>query len=316
MVYPKIIGTGSFLPDKILTNADFEKMVDTTDEWITERVGIKSRRVLGPNQVASDMIEGAAKKAIADAGIKTEEIDLIIVATLTSEYVTPSAACILQKRLGIKDRPAFDVNAACAGFVYGLDVASQYIKSGAAKTVLLVACEALSVITDYTDRSTCVLFGDGAGAAVLRADGKPGIRYSKISADGEFLPLMYAPSALYFNQKPYLKMRGNELFKEAVIKLADIVEEALESTKLTVNDIDWMIPHQANLRIITAAAKRANMPMEKVIVTIDQQGNTSSSSIPIALDIARRDGRIKKGDTVLMEVVGAGLVWGVVILDL
>jgi 3-oxoacyl-[acyl-carrier-protein] synthase-3 len=313
--YAKIIGTGSYLPSKILTNADFEKMVDTTDEWIFERVGIKSRHVLGPNEVASDMIERAASKAIEAADIDPNKIDLIIVATLTSEYITPSAACVLQKHLGIKGCPAFDINAACSGFIYGLDIAMQYIKSGAAKHVLLVASEALSAITDYTDRSTCVLFGDGAGAVVLQADNKPGVRYTKMYSDGSFLPLMYAPSSLYFNQKPYLKMRGNELFKEAVIKLSDVIKETLTENDLTIDDIDWLVPHQANLRIITAAAKRVQLPMDKVILTIEDQGNTSSSSVPIALDVAVRDGRIKRGDTFLMEAFGAGIVWGSVLVD-
>jgi 3-oxoacyl-[acyl-carrier-protein] synthase-3 len=313
--YARIIGTGSYLPNKILTNADFERMVDTSDEWIMERVGIKKRHVLSNNEVASDMIEAAAKKAIEAANINQDEIDLIIVATITSEYITPSAACVLQKRLGIKGCPAFDINAACSGFIYGLDIINQYVKNGAAKCVLLVASEALSTIVDYSDRATCVLFGDGAGAAILKADNAPGLRYTKIEADGSFLPQMYAPSSLYFDQKPYIRMRGNELFREAVAKLCCSINDMLKENKITTDDVDWVIPHQANLRIITATAKRTNTPMERIIITIQNQGNTSSSSVPLALDIAIRDGRIKSGDTVFLEAFGAGIVWGGVLLD-
>jgi 3-oxoacyl-[acyl-carrier-protein] synthase III len=314
MIYTKIVGTGSYLPEKVLTNADLEKMVDTSDQWIMERTGIKKRHILAPGQLLSMMTEAAAKRAIDAAGISKDEIDLIIVATVSSEFVTPSAACILQQKLGIKKCPAFDISAACAGFIYGLNIADLYIKSKNAKCVLLVASEALSKLTDWTDRTTCVLFGDGAGAVVLKADNKPGLRSTHIHAEG-YNELLYAKSYLYNEKSAYVEMKGNELFKLAVMKLSESVQEALDYNKIDSSKIDWLVPHQANLRIIIAMAKKLNLSMDRVILTVQEHGNTSAASVPLALDVGVRDGRIKRGDTILMEAFGAGLTWGAALID-
>lgn len=317
MTYTRIIGTGSYLPEKILTNADLEKMVDTSDEWIMERTGIKERHILASGQVLSIMTEAATRRAIEAAGISKDEIDLIIVSTISSEFITPSAASVLQHKLGIKNNcPAFDISAACAGFIYGLNIADQYIKSGAAKCILLVASEALSKVTDWTDRATCVLFGDGAGAVILKADNKPGIRSIHIHADGRYTDLLYASSVLYNDKSTYnVKMKGNELFKLAVTRLSEIVQETLEYNKIDSSEIDWFVPHQANLRIINAMSKKLNLSTDRTILTIREHGNTSAASVPLALDVGIRDGRIKRGDTVLMEAFGAGLTWGASLVD-
>ncbi|MBN2689520.1 MAG: ketoacyl-ACP synthase III [Gammaproteobacteria bacterium] len=314
--YARIVGTGSFSPKKILTNKDLEKIVDTSDEWITERSGIKQRHILSENEVLGDMVYDAAVNAIDAAAIDRSQIDLIIVASATNEYSFPSAACILQNRLGIKNIPAFDINAGCTGFIYQLNIANQYIQNGSAKCVLLVAAEALSKVTDWTDRGTCVLFGDGAGAAVLVADTKPGIRSVTIGADGSYKDLLYAKDAMYVEKKDALvHMAGSEVFKVAVKKLGEIANHSLEINNLPIEKLDWLIPHQANMRIIQATAKRINLPMERVIVTIQDQGNTSASSVPLALDTAIRDGRIKRGQTLLMEAFGAGFTWGSALVD-
>lgn len=314
MTYTRIIGTGSCLPEKVLTNADLEKMVDTSDEWITERTGIKERHILAPGQVLSMMTTVAAERAIKAAEIDKNEIDLIIVATISSELVTPGAACILQQKLGIKSCPAFDISAACAGFIYGLNIADLYIKSKTSKCILLVASEALSKMTDWTDRSTCVLFADGAGAVILKADNKPGIRSTHIHAEGHY-ELLYAKNCLYGDKREYVHMKGNELFKPAVMKLSESVQEALDYNKIDSGEIDWFVPHQANLRIIVAMAKKLNLSMDRVILTIQEHGNTSAASIPLALDVGVRDGRIKRGDTILMDAFGAGLTWGAALVD-
>lgn len=316
MVYSRIIGIGSYLPEKVLTNFALEKMVDTTDKWIVERTGIKERHIIADDEKLTDMVEIAAKRAIDSAGIDKDKIDLIIVATITSDFITPSVACILQQSFGIKNCPAFDINAACSGFIYGLSIADQYIKNGLAKHVLLVAAEALSKITDWQDRSTSVLFGDGAGAVVLKADNKPGIRSTHLYADGSYQQLLYAKNALYgVNESPYIKMQGNELFKIAVIKLSEVVQEALDYNNIDISHIDWLVPHQANLRIIKAVAKRIKLPMERVILTIQEHGNTSAASVPLALDEGVRSGKINHGDTLVMEAFGAGLVWGSALVD-
>lgn len=314
MIYTKIIGTGSYLPEKILTNADLEKIVDTSDEWITERSGIKKRHILSPNQVLSIMTEAASRKAIEAAEIDKNEIDLIIVATISSEFITPSAACVLQQKLGIKSCPAFDISAACAGFIYGLNIADLYIKSKTANCILLVASEALTKMTDWTDRSTCVLFGDGAGAVILKAANKPGVRSTHIHAEGNH-ELLYAKSCLYGGKQEYVQMKGNELFKPAVTKLSASIQETLDYNKISSSEIDWFVPHQANLRIIVAMAKKLNLSMDRVILTIQEHGNTSAASIPLALDVGIRDGRIKREDTILMDAFGAGLVWGAALVD-
>ncbi|MCK4609308.1 MAG: ketoacyl-ACP synthase III [Gammaproteobacteria bacterium] len=315
MTYARITGTGSGLPEKVLTNNDLEKIVETTDQWIMERSGIKKRHILTEGQTAIDIAEIAANNALEAAGVPKNEIDLIVVATFSSGYYFPSAACMLQQRLGIKDCPAFDVSAACSGFIYGLNIANQYIKSGTAKNILLVATEALSQVTDWTDRSTCVLFGDGAGAVVLSADSVPGIRSAHIHADGNYNELLYAKNHMYGSEDHFTKMRGNELFKLAVNKLSGIVKETLAHNNIDNSEIDWLVPHQANLRIIQAAAKKINLPMERVIVTIAEHGNTSAAAVPLALDVGVRDGRIKRGDTMLMEVFGGGLTWGSALVD-
>lgn len=315
IVYSRIIGIGSYLPEKVLTNFALEKMVDTTNEWILERTGIRQRHIIANNEKLTDMVEIAAKRAIENSGIDKNKIDLIIVATITSDFITPSAACILQQNLGIKNCPAFDINAACSGFIYGLSIADQYIKSDSAKYVLLVAAEALSKATDWHDRSTCVLFGDGAGAVVLGADNKPGVRSTHLYSDGSYHQLLYARSPLYDNESPYIKMQGNELFKVAIIKLSEVVQEALDFNNIDISQVDWLVPHQANLRIINAVAKRIKLPMERVILTIQEHGNTSAASVPLALDDGVRSGKIKPGNTLLMEAFGAGLVWGSALVD-
>ncbi len=316
MSYSKITGTGSYVPEKVLTNFDLEKMVDTSDEWITKRTGIKERYIIAEDQTVSDMAEIASRRAIEMAGIDVAKIDMIIAATFTGEYATPSVACVVQSRLGLKNCPAFDISVGCSGFIYGLDIADTYIKNGKAKTILFVAGEALSKITDWTDRSTCVLFGDGAGAVVIQADTKPGLRSSHIHADGSLYEMLYAPRHQYpFLGKPYVHMGGNELFKVAVKRLGEMVTKTLAENHITGDDIDWLVSHQANLRIINAVAKRISLSREKIILTIQKYGNTSASSIGLALDDGVRSGKIKPGDTVLMEAFGAGLTWGSVLLD-
>lgn len=315
MTYARIIGTGSCVPEKVLTNADLEKIVDTSDEWIVARSGIKERRILAEHELPSDMMETAARRAVDAAGIDKDEIDLIVVATITFDYLAPSAACIIQQRLGIKSCPAFDVNAGCSGFVFGLNVVNQYIKSGASKCALLVASEALSKVTNWEDRSTCVLFGDGAGSVVLKADSQPGVYATNIYADGNYHEFLTIPNPLYPEiGKPYVHMRGNELFKIAINKLSESSLAILRDNNMDVGDVDWLVPHQANLRIIKAVAKKLNLPMDRVMLTIEKYGNTSASSLPLALDTGIREGKIKHGDTVLMEVFGAGLTWGSVLM--
>lgn len=315
MKYTRIIGTGSYVPEKILTNADLEKMVATSDEWIIQRTGMEERHIIADTETVSDMTEVAAKKALETAGVAKDKIDLIIVTTITGEFVSPSVACIIQQRLGINNCPAFDINAGCCGFVYGLDIANQYIKNGAAEYILLVAVDALSKLTNWQDRSTAILFGDGAGAAVLKADTNPGVYAASIYADGNYHELLTIPSPLYpFLGEPYFNMRGNELFKIAVMKMSESAQKILHDNDMDVSDVDWFIPHQANLRIIQAAVKRIKLPMEKVILTIEKYANTSASSVAIALDDGVRSGKIKAGDILLLEVFGAGLTWGSVLM--
>jgi 3-oxoacyl-[acyl-carrier-protein] synthase-3 len=317
MPYSRIAGVGSYLPEKVLSNFDLEKMVDTSDEWIVSRTGIRERRIVGNHETVSDMAEIAAQRAIANAGINKDDIELIIVATMTGELITPSIACVMQERFGIKNTgPAYDINAACAGFIYGMDIIDQYIKNGSVKCALLIAPEAISKIVDWNDRHTCVLFGDGAGAAILKADNQPGVRSTHIHANGQYAQLLYAPNTLYkFNQTPYLRMTGHEIFKIAVTELSNIVQKTIEHNNITGDDVDWLVPHQANFRIISAMAKKLKIPMERVILTIEEHGNTSAASVPLALDAGIQDGRIKRGDTLLMEAFGAGLTWGAALVD-
>ncbi|MBI1811830.1 MAG: ketoacyl-ACP synthase III [Nitrospirae bacterium] len=319
MLRAKIIATGSYVPERVLTNLDLEKMVDTSDEWIMERSGIRERRIASEKEAASDLAYEAAKAALKRADIKPKDIELIIVATVTGDMPMPATACHLQHKLGIKKAAAFDVNAACSGFLYGLSIADSFIKSGAYKRILLVGTEVLSRFTDWEDRTTCVLFGDGAGAVILEAtDEDRGIVSTHIRSDGALWELLHMPGGGSINppskeslkkKMHYLKMKGNETFKVAVRTLENLVSRTLEENKLKASQLSLIIPHQANMRIIQATAERLNIPMEKAFVNIDKYGNTSAASIPIALDEAVRQGRVRDGDYVLLEAFGGGLTW-------
>ena len=318
-MYSRIMATGSYLPDNIVTNADLEKLVDTTDQWITERTGIKQRHIALENQTTCDLAEYAARNALETADIDPQSIDLIIVATTTPDRVFPSTACLLQQRLDIHGCPAFDVQAVCTGFIYALDIADKYIKTGAAKRALVVGAETLSRIVDWTDRSTCVIFSDGAGAVILEASEEPGILSSHIHADGQFSELLTTnggvseinPDGL---DAVHIEMKGNEVFKVAVNTLGRIVDETLEKNNMEKSDIDWLVPHQANIRIINATAKKLKMSTDHVVITVQNHGNTSAASVPLALDTAVRDGRIKRGEILLLEAFGGGFTWGSALL--
>lgn len=320
MIYSRITGTGSYLPDKVLTNQDLEKIVDTTDQWIRERTGISKRHIAAENQNTVDIAEHAARRALDAAGRDAQDVDLIIVATTTPDRVFPSTACLLQKRLDRHGCAAFDIQAVCTGFVYALGVADKFIKTGAAKCALVVGAEVLSRVLDWTDRGTCVLFGDGGGAVVLEAGDEPGILSTHLHADGAYEHLLTVSGGVgqgydsLADGNGYVTMKGNEVFKVAVNTLGRIVDETLEANLLEKSDIDWLIPHQANIRIIQATAKKLKMPMGRVVVTVDEHGNTSSASVPLALDVAVRDGRIKKGETLLMEAFGGGFTWGSILV--
>lgn len=317
-VYSRLLGTGSYLPEKKLTNADFEARIDTTDQWIRERTGIEERRIAAPEETASSMAEIAAEKAIKSANIDKNDIDMIIVATTTPDKVFPSTACLLQKRLGIKGSAAFDITAACSGYIYIMSIADQFIRNQTAKTILIVGTELLTKYLDWQDRSTCILFGDGAGAAILQASEQPGILSTHLHADGHYHDLLYVPSLLDKSSseqsQSYLKMSGNEVFKVAVTTLGKMVDETLVANKMQKEDIDWLIPHQANLRIIKATAKKLNLPMERVIVTVNKHGNTSAASVALALDEGINSGKIKRGETLLLEAFGGGFTWGSVLM--
>ena len=317
-MYSKIIGTGSYLPAKVLTNFDLEKIVDTSHDWIVSRSGIVERHIAADPELTSDLALQASLQAIEAAGIGVEEIDLVIVATTTPDQVFPSTACILQDKLGIKNRgAAFDMQAVCGGFVYAMNTADLYIRSGQAKTALVIGAEVLSRILDWSDRSTCVLFGDGAGAVVLRASGTPGIVAAKLHADGSYRGMLKAEGNVRDGEvqgDPFIKMEGQAVFKFAVKVLSEVVEELLEENHLQGSDIDWLVPHQANIRIMEATAKKLGLSMDKVIVTVATHGNTSAASIPLALDTAVRDGRIKAGQNILLEAVGGGFTWGAVLI--
>ncbi|MGD0282055.1 MAG: beta-ketoacyl-ACP synthase III [Dissulfurispiraceae bacterium] len=319
MIRARIIATGSYAPEKVMTNSDLEKIVATTDEWITERTGIKERRIAGEKQATSDLALEASKNALKYGNIKAKELDLIIVATVTSDMLLPSTACILQHRLDAKKAAAFDINAACSGFIYGLAVANSFIQSGQYKKILLVGAETLSRITDWEDRNTCVLFGDGAGAVILEAvTGDNGILSTHLHADGSMSDLLSLPGGgsrvptskeSIGKKMHFLKMKGNETFKVAVKVLENLVTETLKYNNLKPSQLTALIPHQANLRIIQATAKRLGLSMDNVIVNLDRYGNTSAASIPIALDEAVRSGRIRSGDYLLLEAFGGGLTW-------
>ncbi|MGD2055052.1 MAG: beta-ketoacyl-ACP synthase III [Gammaproteobacteria bacterium] len=320
MSYARITGTGSYLPEKILTNQDLEKMVDTSDEWIRDRTGISERHIAADNEFTVDLAEQAAREAIDAAGIAVEDIDLVIVATTTPDRVFPSTACLLQQRLGIHGCAAFDIQAVCTGFIYGLGVANQFFKSGTSKCALVVGAETLSRIIDWKDRNTCVLFGDGAGAVILQSDEKTGILSSHLHADGSYENLLTVPYGVSTGSSQILEgsggitMKGNEVFKMAVNTLGRIVDETLQYNGMKKSDIDWLVPHQANIRIINATARKLSMSLDHVVVTVDKHGNTSAASVPLALDVAVRDGRIKKGETLMLEAFGGGFTWGSVLL--
>lgn len=320
MPHARLIGTGSYLPDRIVTNAELEKTVNTSDSWIHARTGIRERRIAAPDEFTCDLAEQAAKRAIAAAGIDNADIDLIIVATTTADQVFPSTACLLQERLGVKGPPAFDVQAVCAGFMFAADVADKFIRTGAANCVLVVGAETFSRIIDWTDRRTCVLFGDGAGAVVLKADNMPGILASRLYSDGQFKDLLCVPVGVSKNfekvkhGQAFTTMQGAEVFRWAVTAMSNAVDDALAAAGLAKDELDWLVPHQANIRIINAVGKRAGIADEKVVVTVHRHGNTSAASIPLALDEAVRDGRIRSGHHVLMEGFGGGFTWGSMVL--
>ena len=314
--YARIIGTGGYLPERVVTNAELEKSVDTSDAWIRERTGIEQRHIAAEGEFTLDLAEQASRRALEAAGIAYSDIDLIIVATTTADQVFPSTACLLQSRLDIHGCPAFDIQAVCTGFVYALSVADKFMRTGAAKNALVVGAETFSRIIDWTDRNTCVLFGDGAGAVVLKRDNAPGILSTHIHADGDYANLLHVPKGVSNNLAAvqggtaYVEMAGSEVFRMAVKTLGRIVDETLEANKMQKSDIDWLVPHQANSRILEATAKKLRMPMDKVVQTVSKHGNTSAASIPLALDVAVRDGRITSGDTILMEGFGGGFTWG------
>ena len=320
MVYSRITGTGSYLPEKILTNHDLEGIVETSDEWIRERTGIKQRHIAADGETTSDMGVIAARRAMQMAGKEREDIDLIIVATSTPDKVFPSTACLIQKRLDIHGCAAFDVQAVCTGFVYALSVADNFIKTGAATTALVIGSETFSRIVDWTDRGTCVLFADGAGAVLLEASEKPGILSTHLHADGSYEHLLQVPHGisegydLLKQGEAYIFMKGNEVFKMAVNTLGKIADETLAANNFKKEQIDWLVPHQANMRIIQATARKLKLPMDRVVVTVDVHGNTSAASIPLALDTAVRDGRIKKGESIILEAFGGGFTWGSALL--
>jgi 3-oxoacyl-[acyl-carrier-protein] synthase-3 len=317
-MYSKIIGTGSYLPARMLTNFDLEKIVETTHDWIVSRSGIFERHFAADNELTSDLALQASRRAIEAAGISADEIDLVIVATTSPDQTFPSTACILQDKLGIKSGgAAFDMQAVCGGFVYALNTADLYIRGGQAKTALVVGAEVLSRMLDWNDRTTCVLFGDGAGAVVLRASETPGIVASKLHADGRHRGMLQAGGSIrngVVQGDPFIKMDGQAVFKFAVKVLSEVVEEVLEENNLQGSDIDWLVPHQSNIRIMEATAKKLGLSMDNVIVTVHQHGNTSAASIPLALDTAVREGRIKAGQNILLEAVGGGFTWGAVLI--
>lgn len=317
--FSRIIGTGGYLPERVLTNAELELSIDTTDAWITERTGIRQRHIAADGEFTVDLAEAASRRALEVAGLSS--VDLIVVATTTPDRVFPSTACLLQSRLDMHGGPAFDVQAVCSGFVYALSVADHFIKAGTANTALVVGAETFSRIIDWTDRDTCVLFGDGAGAVVLRADDRPGILSTHLHADGDYADLLHVPKGVSTSLASvqagtaYVEMAGREVFRMAVQKLGEVVDEALEANGLERGDIDCLVPHQANIRIIAATAKKLGMSMDRVVLTVAEHGNTSAASIPLALDVAVRRGDIKDGDRLLLEGFGGGFTWGGALIE-
>ncbi len=315
-MYGRIIGSGAYLPARRLDNHELERMVDTSDEWIRARTGIVRRAIAAEGEYTSDLAEAAAREAIAASGVSLSQIDLIIVATTTPDLVFPSTATLVQHRLGIRGCPAFDIQAVCAGFIYALDVVDKYMRSGACRCALVIGAETFSRIVDWTDRTTCVLFGDGAGAMVIKSDDEPGILSTHVHADGAYKELLWVPVGVSTGNaeveagRAFTRMKGNEVFRWAVTAMSDIAVEALRHNGLSIEDLDWLVPHQANVRIIQAIGKRLRLPPEKVVVTVAEHGNTSAASVPLAFDTAVRDGRFKHGDLILLEGFGGGFTWG------
>ena len=316
MTFSRIIGTGSYLPEKTLTNADIEHLVDTSDRWIRERTGIRRRHVVDEAESTVDLAERAARSALDAAGTDPRELDLIVVGTTTPDRIYPATACRLQARLGAGGCAAFDIQAVCTGFIYALGVADRFVRTASARRALVVGADTHSRLLDWSDRTTCILFGDGAGAVVLGVDEEPGVCSTHLHADGTYEDLLYVDggvprgNGVISDGNAYTKMRGNEVFKVAVRTLHRIVDETLAANNLDKSDIDWLIPHQANIRIIEATARKLGLSMERVVITIDEHGNTSAASVPLALDVAVRDGRIKRGDNLLLEAFGGGFTWG------
>lgn len=318
MIYSRITGTGSYLPEKILYNTDLETMVATSDAWIIERTGIRQRHIVAEDEGTCDMAEQAARRAMDMAGCRPEDLDLIILGTTTPDKIYPSTACLLQARLGNVGAPAFDVQAVCSGFLYAFSIADKFIRSGTVKRALVVGAETYSRILDWSDRNTCVLFGDGAGAVILEASTEAGVLSTHLHADGSYNEALCVPGTVsggkIVNGNGFTHMHGTEVFKFAVNALSRVVDEALEANQLHDSDIDWLVPHQANIRIINATAKKLKLPMEKVIVTVPEHGNTSAASVPLALDAGVRDGRIQRGQTLLLEAIGGGFTWGAALI--
>ena len=320
-MYSRIVGTGSYLPEKVLDNFELERRLDTSDAWIRERTGIERRHIIAEGESNTDMAEHAARSAIAAAGIDSQDIDLIVVGTTTPDLIFPNAGTLLQARLGCRGAPAFSLEAACSGFIYALAIADKFVRAGASKRALVVGSEVLSRIVDYTDRSTAILFGDGAGAVVLAPSDEPGIISTHLHADGSYQNLLYCTGGPARGAAPgmfppgdFVRMAGSEVFKLAVTLLGRAVEEAIAANNLDRASIDWLVPHQANLRIIHAMAKKLALPMERVIVTVQEHGNTSTASVPLALNVGISDGRIKRGDLLLLEALGGGMTWGSALL--
>ena len=312
MIYSRVAGTGSYLPQKVITNHDLEKMVDTTDEWIRTRTGIERRHIAADGETTVDLAEHAARRALEAAGVAPAEVDFIAFGTTTPDLVFPNCGTLLQKRLGCRGVPAFSLETACAGFMYALSIADKYVRCGEARRALVIGAETLSRITDWSDRATAVLFADGAGAVVLEPSSAPGILSTHLHSDGEYHDLLYCGSGVStgFGPKLAITMAGSEVFKVAVTKLGQVVDETLAANGLERTALDWLVPHQANIRIIQATARKLEIPMERVIVTVQEHGNTSAASVPLALDVAVRDGRIRRGDLLLLEAFGGGFTWG------
>jgi 3-oxoacyl-[acyl-carrier-protein] synthase III len=321
VIYSRIAGTGRYLPERILTNAELEKTVDTTEEWIRTRTGVEQRHVASADEKTSDLCLAAAKNAMESAGVTADEIDLIVVGTTTPDLIFPNVATIVQERLGIHGCPAFSIEAACTGFIYALSVTDKFIRSGAAKCALVIGAEVITKLVDWSDRTTCVLFGDGAGAVIVKPAQEEGIISTHLGADGQYRDLLYYPVGVSSNlekagivEEARILMKGNEVFKVAVKTLGNVATQALEENGIDKSELDWLIPHQANLRIMQATAKRLNLPMDKVIQTVQIHGNTSAASVPLALDVGVRDGRIQRGHLLLLEGFGGGFTWGSILL--